>query len=298
MWDYQLLEVLDAIVTNGSFGAAARSLHLTQSAVSQRLKTLEEELGGRLLIRGKPPVPTALGQKLLQHSKRVRVLEQELALSLDQDCSTSFYTVTLGVNGDSLATWFFPAVKEVLAKEGLLADLIIENESVTFERLRRGEVLGCISSRAARLAGCTVEKLGTMKYRCSATPQFAASYFKDGFTVESVPNTPAIIYDAYDTMHAQFLERMFKSGNLQFPFHKIANSHGFLECIRSGLAYGLAPVLQAQADYADGTLIDLVPGKTWNQDLFWHHQRSVDKQLKRLSDTIVKSARKRLKAQR
>ena len=57
-----LTRTLAAVVASGSLDAAAAELQVTPSAVSQRLKTLESQLGRVLLVRSKPVQPTAAGQ--------------------------------------------------------------------------------------------------------------------------------------------------------------------------------------------------------------------------------------------
>lgn len=60
------LETLLLVVRRGSFTAAAEALAISQPAITQRIRRLEKQLGGRLLERGSRPVlPTAAGEKLL-----------------------------------------------------------------------------------------------------------------------------------------------------------------------------------------------------------------------------------------
>ena len=70
MLDAKQLEALAAVVEHGGFGPAAKALSLTLAAVSLRIKTLEAQLGQRLLVRGKTVRATATGQALLAHINR------------------------------------------------------------------------------------------------------------------------------------------------------------------------------------------------------------------------------------
>lgn len=292
MYNYQQLEVLETVARLRSFNKAARALHITQPAISQRLKNLEEELGLQLLVREQPIRATDHGEKLIEHFRNVRMLEKNFELEQSSSLATSFTKLTLGVNGDSLATWFFEAIKESLKKENLLLNLIIENEDLTFSRLRNSEVLGCISSRGKKLPGCIVKTLGTMRYRMAATPQFAKRFFKNGLTEQSVLQAPAVVYDDFDHMHALFLNKQLRLKNVKFPFHMISNSDAFLNSIRHGFSYGMAPELQAKKYFKDGTLVDLCPGHCWEYKLYWHHQRILDQRYKSFSDQLVSKAKK------
>ncbi|MFY8016875.1 MAG: LysR family transcriptional regulator, partial [Inhella sp.] len=74
--DYAQLAALASVVSEGSFEAAARALHITPSALSQRIRQLEQRLGGVLVLRGKPCSITPLGEPLLRHAQQVALLEQ------------------------------------------------------------------------------------------------------------------------------------------------------------------------------------------------------------------------------
>ena len=230
MWNYDQLEVLNAIVENESFGAASKRLHITQPAVSQRLKALEDEVGSRVLVRGSPPRLTKVGELLVAHFRRIRQLEQELHLNLESPSINSYRTVSLGVNNDSLATWFIDALEGAFDRDQLLFNLTIENESHTFTRLRNGEVLGCISTRAKALAGFDIEKVGSLRYRCVSTPDFKERYFSTGFRIENISKAPAVLYNQHDDVHDNFLELCFQT-RFTYPFHTVPNSHGFLDFI-------------------------------------------------------------------
>jgi len=81
--DIDSLRTLRAIVESGSFTGAAARLHLTQSAVSWKIKRLEERLGHALLVRdGKTTEPTEMGHELLLHAERILTAHDEAVASL------------------------------------------------------------------------------------------------------------------------------------------------------------------------------------------------------------------------
>src|SRR3712207_9238634 len=82
MLDYALLSALSAVVRTGSFERAAQQLNVTPSAISQRIKLLEERIGAVLVIRGQPCLATEAGQRLCQHVEQVALLESSLRQSL------------------------------------------------------------------------------------------------------------------------------------------------------------------------------------------------------------------------
>jgi len=152
--DYRTLQALDAVIRERGFERAAQKLCITQSAVSQRIKQLENMFGQPLLVRTVPPRPTEQGQKLLALLRQVELLEDEW-LGDEQTGSTPLL-LSLAVNADSLATWLLPALAPVLADSPIRLNLQVEDETRTQERLRRGEVVGAVSIQppgAAKLPG-------------------------------------------------------------------------------------------------------------------------------------------------
>jgi DNA-binding transcriptional LysR family regulator len=84
MLDVRRLRVLREVIARGSFSAAAESLHLSQSAVSQQIAVLEREVGIPLLERTtQGPKLTAAGEALMEHGDavicRLEEAERELA---------------------------------------------------------------------------------------------------------------------------------------------------------------------------------------------------------------------------
>ncbi|WP_433444889.1 LysR family transcriptional regulator [Nonomuraea sp. CA-141351] len=74
LWKYDLrvLTYVTAIAEEGSIGAAARRLRLTQPTLSRQLRELEERLGAELFVRGKRGLtPTAAGRALVERAARV-----------------------------------------------------------------------------------------------------------------------------------------------------------------------------------------------------------------------------------
>lgn len=100
--DIQLARTFLAVAAAGNFVGAAERLHITQSTVSARIKTLEQQLGTTLFRRGRAGAElTAPGKRFLRHAKTlVRTLEQAMH---DVGLSSSF-TAGLTLSG-RIALW-------------------------------------------------------------------------------------------------------------------------------------------------------------------------------------------------
>ena len=138
--DYRTLQALDAVIRERGFERAAQKLCITQSAVSQRIKQLENMFGQPLLVRTVPPRPTEQGQKLLALLRQVELLEEEW-LGDEQTGSTPLL-LSLAVNADSLATWLLPALAPVLAPGSVPCHIV--NSSEAFVQLARQGTTCCM----------------------------------------------------------------------------------------------------------------------------------------------------------
>ncbi len=97
--DTESLRAFRAVATTGSFTAAAAQLHLTQSAVSWKMKRLEERLGATLFRRdGRELGLTELGRELLDHAERIVAAHDEAVDRLQR--SQLEGTVHLGANDE------------------------------------------------------------------------------------------------------------------------------------------------------------------------------------------------------
>src|SRR4051812_9183668 len=141
MLDYASLAAVAAVAREGSFDKAAAVLGVTPSAVSQRVKSLEERVGATLLTRGVPCRPTEIGAKLCAHVQQVRLLESEVIRDLPGIVGTTVEpsTVRVAVNADSVSTWFPQAAALFAAETRAMLDLVLEDEAHTADRLRSGE---------------------------------------------------------------------------------------------------------------------------------------------------------------
>jgi LysR family transcriptional regulator (chromosome initiation inhibitor) len=302
MLDYKLVEAVASVVLEGGFARAARALNLTQSAVSQRVKALEDELGGPLLVRGNPPRPTSLGRRLVEHCLKVRGLEGELDDRLGPGSGGGRTTVRVAVNEDSLATWFVPAVTPFLAREGALLDLVTDDQEHTLRLLRDGEAAACVAASPHPPRGCRSLPLGTMRYRCLATPDFARAWFPRGLDADGAARAPAVIYSRKDALHHAFLDRLpgwenrdFAAGGLAgertIPAHYLPSSERFVDLVLAGLAYGMIPDQQGAPWVRQGRLVDLAPGRSMPVALHWHVWDLPSRIMDGLTAEVVRGAR-------
>ncbi|SEL72435.1 LysR family transcriptional regulator, chromosome initiation inhibitor [Atopomonas hussainii] len=276
MVDYKLLHALAAVIEQAGFERAAQQLHISQSAVSQRLRLLEARLGQAVLIRSTPPQPTALGQQLLNHWQQVRLLEAQLTRQVPSLQDGAFNNLRLAINADSLATWWPKAMASFSQRHELLLDHVVADQAVGLERMRSGEVAACICEHAQPVAGARSVYLGQMVYRAVCSPAFAQRYLPasqaSGQLVASeLQAAPAIVFGPDDRLQHRFL--LEQGLRAEFAQHVCPASEGYVELVAAGLGYGLIPQIQIEPALASGRLLDVVTGWHLSIPLYWHHWR-------------------------
>ncbi len=270
MLDYKLIEALALVVQEGGFDKAAKALYITQSAVSQRVKLLEELTGQILLARTTPPQVTLVGRKLLKHYRQVKQLEDDLVGEMGEPSNKGFASITLGINADSLATWFLEAIHPFLVKERVLLDIRVDDQEQTHRMLKDGEVMGCISTQEQPMQGCRIEFIRCMNYRLMATPEFATRWFPNGLTLEDVSRAPALIFDRHDELLHKLLYKTFENVPSSIPAHYVPSVEEYEKFIALGHAYGTLPDEQSIALIRSGEMVDLSPDCHVQVKLFWH----------------------------
>lgn len=295
MLDYSALAALAAVIREGSFERAARALHVTPSAVSQRVRQLEERLGAALVVRDQPCRPTATGRRLCQHVDRVRLLEQELQGTLPALAPQGQARVPLpvAVNADSLATWFAPAAASFAATAPVLLEVAVDDQDHTGEWLRNGAVLAAVTGSARPAAGCNSRPLGAMRYLAAASPGFMRRHFADGVGAASLSQAPSLVFDAKDELQARWARRQCHR-HVELPRHVLPSSQAFVTASVAGMGWGLHPQALIAPLLADGSLVELVPGTPLDVPLFWQHARAASALLDGLTGVVLAAARQAL----
>lgn len=290
MIDVRQMAALVAVAEEQNFERAASRLHITQSAVSQRVKQLEEKLGQVLLVRTVPVRATEAGQQVIRYYRQLNLLEDELRAGLSGRNAQGFTQVALGVNTDSLDTWFLEAVRDVIDHEKLLLNFKVEDQDQTLDLLKTGEVLGCITSVAKPMPGCTSVPLGVMVYRAMASREYLQRYFPNGVTRAGFLKAPVAEFSNKDQLQNRYLADFFQIGPHDYPRHRVPSSISFCEMVRRGLACGMIPDQQISALFADEDVVDMTPGKNLAVPLYWQVWNLRSELIRELTDALVKAA--------
>jgi LysR family transcriptional regulator (chromosome initiation inhibitor) len=299
-YDPGALECLAAIVEEGGFERAAQRLSITQSAVSQRLRALEAQVGTVLIVRSRPLKPTSAGQLLLKHTKMLRLLRADLERDLKELAPSSLggareeERISIAINADSIATWALPALTE-LAQQGLPMEIITDDQDFTHEWLREGQVLGCVTTLKQALRGCKVVTLGAMDYVAVAQPDYASQHLPGGLTQHNFRQVPFIAFNRKDDGQAEFVAKAFGLKRVTLNQLFVPSSEGQVRALLAGWGVSILPELLVRKLIAAGEIVNIAPAYALPVQLYWHCWNLESDVLDALSVALMRSAAASLK---
>lgn len=266
------LDCLAALAEAGSFERAAQLLSITQSAVSQRLRSLEASAGHLLVVRARPLRLTEPGKVLLRYARQMQALRADAARELGTTLARD-ERLPIAVNADSLATWVLPALDPLVRagqRDGYGLELIVDDQDFTHDWLRQGEVLGCVSTVSQALRGCSCQALGHMRYVAVASPAFIERAMPDGLTPLNFPQLPFIVFNRKDDMQAQWVANAFGVRAPRLKERFVPSSEAGARAAVMGWGVAVVPELLVRADIASAALVQLKPDITIDVALYWH----------------------------
>lgn len=301
-FDSDALECLAAIVEEGGFERAAVRLSVTQSAVSQRLRALEAQVGTVLLVRSRPVKPTSAGRLLIKHAMQMRLLRADLETDL-RDLTPGVGAmgeedrISIAVNADSIATWVLPALSP-LVSEGLPLEIITDDQDFTHEWLREGLVLGCVTTLKQALRGCKVLPLGAMPYVAVASAAYASDHCPQGLNKHNFREIPFIAFNRKDDLQAEFVSRTSGLRRVTLSQRFVPSSEGQVRAVLAGWGASVVPELQVRSLLDRGVLVNLAPNVTLPVDLYWHCWNLNSAVIDRLTAALAGAAAQALKTVR
>lgn len=294
MLDYDALKCFHEVLRYGGFEKGAQALNLTQSAVSQKIKRLEQSVGGPVLVRTKPLRATPLGKELLAHIQKVSVLEE--ALNIQSGLEAQAAPISVAINNDVLATWFSQVMAAFSSARDNPVHIVNADQTQTRDILQQGRVMACISQTGTPVTGGQSIRLGTMRYQLYASPRFIERYLHKGISPERVMKTPGLLYDEYDvTLLSDYQRECLDIAPSFTTCHWFPSSHGFVKMALDGVVWALLPTLQVEQEVSAGELVPLFPQKELGVPLFWHWTTLESAALADLTKAVKKVAKVQLK---
>lgn len=291
------LAAFAAVLEEGSFDAAARRLSVTPSAVSQRVKALEDRLGQVLVVRQAPCRPTPAGARLLGRVRPMQVLQAEALADFlpERDPRAQAHPIAIAVNDDSLDTWFVAALARLHQRHGHMFDVRVDDQDHTLDLLRDGSVLAAVTAEAKALQGCNVHALGAMRYRAIASPAFFAHYFAAGLGAGAFARAPMIVFNRKDALQWRFVRRITRA-RLTPPVHYLPTATGFVEAAARGLGWCLAPESLVEPALRARRIVMVDPSRWLDVPLYWQCAAVRSRTLQQVGQAIREAAAGALRA--
>lgn len=293
--DPALAETLRLVGEEGTLEAAARRQHMTPSAVSQRVKLLEQQLGQRLLVRTKPVQLTAPGEVVVRFARGHALLEHEAGTELGLETQGEQPRIGIAVNSDSLATWFVPALADFAREHDAQLELQREDQDENARLLTTGAAMAAVTSAPSAPPGYRSLPLGSIVYVAVASPQWRARWTRNTtgpVGPDVLARAPRIDYDTSDDLQATWLRREGVDPSLA-PRHLVPSTHELADAVVAGLGWGMLLTMQAEPLLARGELLAL-GGDPVTSALFWQVAKTPSALLDALTDTVLETARREL----
>ncbi|MCA9333810.1 LysR family transcriptional regulator ArgP [Candidatus Saccharibacteria bacterium] len=290
MYDLKNIQALAMVIDMQSFDLAAQKLFISQSAVSQRIQSLENRMGLPLLQRTLPYRATQTGELLLKYFQQIRLLQHDLDDHFSQRATPQ--TVSIAINRDSLDTWFYHTLPDLHLLTDFRLQIITDDQELALDYFKNGLVSACISTHAKALNGCRCDYLGQMEYLLVASPEFHDKNFTrvSGSLARKLLGSPAVIFDKNDFLHKRYLEKHFKIEG-EPSYHIAPSVHCFRQFVLCGYGYALIPRIDIRNELRDGQLIEVAPNKTWKMKLYWHYWSVDSKHYQSFNRVIIERAK-------
>ena len=194
----------------GSFTAAAEALRVSQPAVAEQVRKLEQTLGTDPFVRaGRGVVATDAGRAFAEHATRSLRAVEDAADSVGELTALRSGTVTVGILGEPSAWRVDELVAAFLRRHpDVSVRLVGRNSSAIVERVRRGELeAGVVLLRSTTTSSMCATIVRDEVLYVSASPERT----RQSATIDQLAATPLVFYDAEsadkDPIRRQLAER-------------------------------------------------------------------------------------------
>ena len=244
----QQLITFSTVISEGSMTAAAEKLYLTQPAVSQQIRNLEDEMGVGLLDRGsRHAKPTAHGQLLYDYAKRIIALTQAAQVAIQTMGEGVKGTLRVGTLNSLGLQLVSPAVSSFLKHNSKISmSLVYQDSDHVFSALQRGEldvaILPDISGTEAGKEPKGLEARPLLKDEMWLVASGRDTTVPDEATVQDLATRPYMrLTERYEGFEKLFEGALKTSGVKLTPAFETNNVGTLKRVIESGLGWGFLP---------------------------------------------------------
>jgi len=283
MLNLQQLSTFVTVLSEGSMTAAADKLFLTQPAVSQQIRNLEEELGVDLLVRGVRQIKsTPQGEILYEHAKKILLLvnQAEVAIrSMGADMQGTLRIGTLNSLGLHLMS---PIMSRLLRfNPDLSVKVHYEKGDELIRLFKKGSLDILILPDAEKEFGTQLE--GAQKKFLLKEEMWlvgSGTQIESGHEIEltQLKKYPLVLFSEEYPTFEQKLMTLMKEKNVRYDIVFESSNVGTLKrVIESGLGWGWLPAHSVKKQVRSGRLLRLhVKDFHYESDLIFYYKAQGD----------------------
>lgn len=290
----QQLSTFCTVMSEGSMTAAAEKLYLTQPAVSQQIRALEDELGVPLLHRGVRQVkPTIQGQMLFEYSKKI--------LHLTQQAEMAIQTISQKVSGymrmgtiNSIGMYLISPIIGLFLKHNthLNVKVIYSTFEDTIKAMKAGEVDLAILPDLKSEFGESIPEFeerflakDEMWLVCSSKD----TSLPNKISVNQFNDRPILVFSEMYPGFKKLMEQIMVANKVEFmPVFETDNVGTLKRVIESGLGWGFLPAhsIRKQVRTKRMNVID-IPELTYSVDLKLYTRKT--EQVRQMSEVFFRA---------
>ena len=286
------------VVTLNSFNKAATKLQTTQPAVSQKITSLENDLGFKVLDRSfRQLKPTHKGMTLFKYAEKFMRLETDLVAELTENQHLTG-TIRLGVSETIVYTWLVEYIEKVQKEfPKVSVEIVVDLTPNLQEGVRTGDLDMAFLLGPTLAFECVEQALCDFELSFLAAPSFKGGVGQMSFKAlmsHTILTYPKITYP-YKELKAKMKEQALDEP-LSITSYSLAT---LLRLAEQGLGIAVVPTLTALKEITDGRLEILntpIQLKTFHFTSIYMqgNDAALKEKLTDVAVTVSKSAMKRL----
>ncbi len=279
---YQLQSFV-TVISEGSMTGAADKLFLTQPAISQQIKNLEDDLGVELLVRGVRQIrPTLQGEVLCEFAKRVLHLSQQAEVAVKTMGAEFKGQIRVGTLNSLGVQLISPIVSRLLKYNPKLSIKIDYDLGENLIRAyKKGELDVVILPEVERQYGdhLDAEKKFLMKEEMWLVGSGKETDMPSNISMADIGKYPLITFTKEYPVFAEMLEKSCHSAGLKIePAFESTNVGTLKRVIESGLGWGFLPALTIKKQVKMGRLNRVhVKDLNFEVEFFYYYRKGGEK---------------------
>ena len=222
-----------------SISRAAEKLFLTQSAMSSRISTLEDELGVLLIDRGNKQFKmTAAGARFLVYAEKLLALQREVKTELGSDHQMAV-SMRIGAIESVLHSWLIPWLEKLRTDHpGLELELTVETTPILMDLVQRGTLDVVFAALPAASAGVRHHTLPPMDMVFVGNPLL---HKNRNYSLAELADMELLTFQKGSQPHVTLLD-LFKQHRLEpKKVHAISSISAMVQLVQGGFGVALLP---------------------------------------------------------